>query len=110
MQRFTISQNSFLDQPCERCGGKKRMGKSWKETVPIFTTSTVIEYSQIKCVNDDCQEAFEKKLEEEEVKRQQLLLKNKKPAVDMDLRHEDAEDTKKENKNENEKEKKSKKK
>ena len=101
MQRFPISQNSFIDQPCDRCGGKQRMGKSWKETVPIFTTSAVIEYSQRECVNKECQELFMKKLQDELEKREQqqlLMMKNKKPAVNMaEAIHE--EESKEESKN-----------
>ena len=69
MQRFIISQSSFADQPCERCGGKKRMGKSWKETVPVFTTKAVVEYSRLVCMNIPCQEAFDKKILAEEAER-----------------------------------------
>lgn len=64
---------SYLESPCERCGSKKRVAKRWKERIPTFTGSTVVEYSQIVCTNKVCQQAFEVELAKETKKRETLL-------------------------------------
>lgn len=62
----------YLDQPCERCGSKKRISKTWKEKVPTFTGTTVVEYSQIVCSQKDCQMAFDKDQLEQTEKREAI--------------------------------------
>ena len=64
------SQNPYLKEPCSRCGGKKYIAKSWKETIDTYTGTTVIEYSQIVCTNKACQEEFEKNLADETRKKE----------------------------------------
>ncbi|MDE2589666.1 MAG: hypothetical protein KGL95_08395, partial [Patescibacteria group bacterium] len=69
---------SYLESPCERCGSKKKVAKRWKEKIPTFTGSTVVEYSQIVCTNVVCQKAFDEALAKEEKKRQALRLEKEK--------------------------------
>ena len=75
MQKTFISTNItapnvYLDQPCVRCGSKKRIAKTWKEKVPTFSGSTLVEYSQIICTNKACQKLFDENLEKDNKKRE----------------------------------------
>lgn len=69
------SGNAYLNVPCERCGGKRRTAKTWKETIPTLMGSTVVEYSQIVCKNKECQEEFDKHLIKETKKREVIRIK-----------------------------------
>mgnify|MGYP001563907784 CR=1 FL=1 len=69
-----MSYIPYVDQPCERCGSKKRVSKTWTKTVPIFNGTTELEYSQIVCTNPVCQRAFDKNLKEETKKREVIRL------------------------------------
>ena len=64
--------NSFLNKPCERCGSKKKVAKTWKEKMPTFSGTAIIEYSQIICVNKECQAKFDRQLIEERKNRDAL--------------------------------------
>ncbi len=59
----------YLNEPCIRCGSKKRIAKTWKETLITFNGKSIVEHSQIVCTNNICQVAFEKLLLEEAKKR-----------------------------------------
>lgn len=72
------SGNDYLNKPCERCGGKKRTSRKWKETIPTLMGTTVVEYSQIVCTNRACQEALDKHLLEESKKREVARIKKEK--------------------------------
>jgi len=72
------SKNSYASKACDRCGSKRRISKTWKETVATLTGSTVIEYSQIICTNTVCQAAFEVNLAKETKKRQSLQKEKEK--------------------------------
>lgn len=65
---------SFLDKPCERCGSKKRVAKTWTENMVTFTGTTKVEYSQIVCTNKECQRLFEENLEKETKLKQTVKL------------------------------------
>lgn len=67
--------DTYLNQPCERCGSKKRVSKKWRETRPTFTGTVEIKFTQIVCTNKECQAAFDKNLFEEREKREVLRLK-----------------------------------
>ncbi len=69
-----MAGSSYIDLPCERCGSKKKVAKKWKEKIPTFTGTTVVEYSQIVCTNADCQKALEVLLEKEAQKREAVRL------------------------------------
>src|SRR5436190_306086 len=69
-----MKQNSFVKQPCERCGSKKRISKTWKEKIPTLSGVTEVEYSQIICTNIVCQTEFDENLEKERKKRESLRL------------------------------------
>ena len=71
-----MKQVAYIDQLCERCGSKRKVAKTWKETMLTFTgRKTVVEYSQIVCTNSDCQKEFDKVLANETKKRLELQLK-----------------------------------
>ncbi len=65
---------AYEDKPCVRCGSPKRVSKTWKEKIPTFNGSTVVEYSQIICTNKECQKLFDENLAKEEKKRKIVQL------------------------------------
>lgn len=69
------SAGTYLSEPCQRCGSKKRVAKTWDESVPTLTGTTIIQYSQIVCTNDVCQIEFDKQLLDEKEKRQEIRVK-----------------------------------
>lgn len=75
MRKNISSSNTYLHTPCERCGSKRKVSKRWKEKMPTFTGSTLIEYTQIVCTNKECQDKFEKQLLNETNKRKALKIK-----------------------------------
>lgn len=75
MSKNISSANTYLHQPCGRCGSKRRISKKWKERVPTLTGTTVIEYSQIICTNKICQVTFDKQMQEEKNKREVIRIK-----------------------------------
>lgn len=68
------SANTYLNEPCPRCGGRKRVAKKWKEKVKNFIGTTLVEYSQIVCINKICQTAFDKVLLQESKKREGIRI------------------------------------
>lgn len=56
---------SYIDQPCERCGSKKRISKTWKEELQTSLGVSMLEVSQIVCTNSVCQALFDKNRAEE---------------------------------------------
>lgn len=75
MQKNITSATTYLNEPCGRCGSKRRVAKTWKETVPTLTGTTIVEYSQTVCTNDACQAAFDVQLLAEAKKREAMRLK-----------------------------------
>lgn len=74
-----LIDNPYLNQPCDRCGSKRYISKTWKETTINYSgMKVVVEHSQVDCSNKVCQKEFEKKLGIEEEKR--IILKQKKEA------------------------------
>lgn len=70
-----MSNVSYLDQPCDRCGSKRRVSRKWKEKVPTFTGKlTVVEYTQVICTNPECQRKFEENIKKETKKREVIRL------------------------------------
>lgn len=59
---------SYIDQPCERCGSKRRVSKTWTETVETIIGVSTLEMSQITCTNKVCQDLFDKNRAEEVAK------------------------------------------
>lgn len=64
----------YVDQPCERCGSKRRVLKTWTETVLGFSVNSKVECSQIICTNKKCQKLFDEDLEKEVKKRKDLKI------------------------------------
>lgn len=73
--------NTYIDQPCPRCGSKQRISKRWKEKVPTFSGSITVDCSQIVCTNKECQAAFDKNLQEETDKKE--VMRKKKEEQDQ---------------------------
>ncbi len=66
----------YTANPCERCGGKKFIARTWKEKVPTYSGKfTEVEYSQIECTNRECQAEFEKKQADETKKKEAIRVK-----------------------------------
>lgn len=59
---------TYIDQPCERCGSKKRIASSWTERVQTMAGISILEMSQIICTNKMCQSLFDKNRAEELIK------------------------------------------
>lgn len=59
---------TYIDQPCERCGSKKRISRSWTEKAQTMAGVSILEMSQIICTNKACQDLFEKNRTEELIK------------------------------------------
>ena len=73
MPKITSKTLSYESEPCNRCGSKRRISKTWKEKIPTLTGGILIQFhSQIVCTNTVCQNAFDKLLFEEKQKREDL--------------------------------------
>ncbi|HEX8965016.1 MAG TPA: hypothetical protein VF820_01120 [Patescibacteria group bacterium] len=70
----TIKNKSYIDQPCERCGSKKAVSQTWKETIATFTGTTEVEFSQIICTNEECQRVFNENIKKEESRQKEIKL------------------------------------
>ena len=75
MAKIIISGTAYVDQPCPRCGSKRRVSKRWNETIKTLTGTTIVKYSQIVCNNNVCQVEFDRQLLKETQKRQAIKLK-----------------------------------
>lgn len=63
---------SGSDKPCSRCNSKRKVSKKWTEKIQNTTGFMVLEHTEYKCTNKECQEAFEKEMLAEEQKRERL--------------------------------------
>ncbi len=85
---------SYFDKPCNRCGSKNRVVRTWIEKHPSFNGSADVECTEIACTNDECQNEFDKNLSIEikrmdaiKLKKEQndatrkLNMKNKKKLI-----------------------------
>lgn len=70
-----INSVPYLEQPCERCGKKKKLSETGKESMPNLSNSVKIEYSQVICTDSLCQREFEEKLQEKALKELAIKLK-----------------------------------
>lgn len=62
---------AYVDQPCDRCGSKRYIARTWKEKIPTYSGGfTVVECTQIKCSNKVCQKEFEQRQADETAKRE----------------------------------------
>ncbi len=50
---------SYIELPCDRCGSKKLVSKSWSEDLETSAGTSQVEVSQIICSNKECQAEFE---------------------------------------------------
>lgn len=69
------AQESYIDQPCDRCGSKKRISKTWNEKLQMSLGVSIIEVSQIVCTNKVCQVLFDKNRKEEVARLNERKLK-----------------------------------
>ena len=60
-----VSKSFYNDQPCDRCGSRKIVSKTWEEKLQTSLGDTIIEVSQTICSNKECQEQFNKDRSEE---------------------------------------------
>ena len=59
---------TYIDQPCERCGSKKSISKTWIEKLATLKGVSILEVSQITCTNKKCQDLFDRNRAEELIK------------------------------------------
>lgn len=94
----------YIDQPCERCGSKKSISKTWTERLETISGTSVVEVSQIICTNVTCQDLFDKnraievarvnarklqKEEQDKIRRDNIahtIAERKKATVDLRLK------------------------
>ena len=79
--------SKYLDEICTRCGSKKIVSRTWKETIETFAGTSEIEISQIVCTNQECQGVFEENLAKETIRQQEV---KKKKAEQLEARKESA--------------------
>jgi len=65
---------SSEDMPCDRCGSRRRVSKTWTEKIKNTNGFMVLRHTQIVCTNKECQSAFEKIMLEDIQKREKLKL------------------------------------
>jgi len=75
MNKKEHTMDTFVEEPCDRCGSKKRIAKTWTEQIPTYSGSVDVEYTQVVCTNDECQAAFDKTLAIEAKKREEIRVK-----------------------------------
>jgi hypothetical protein len=71
----------YIDQPCERCGSKRRIEKTWKQLHETYAGSTEVEISKVICTNPECQERFEQVIAKAAQKRQDLAEQKEKQEI-----------------------------
>lgn len=72
---------AYLDKPCDRCGSKRVVGKTWTEKVQNYTGVVEVKHQQIICSNKDCQDKFEKAYQDEAKRKEDLRAKKEAKAV-----------------------------
>lgn len=73
MPKIVSNGLSYESEPCNRCGSKRRVSKTWKESIPALSGGIIVQFhSQIVCTNNACQAAFDKIIIEDKQKREDL--------------------------------------
>ena len=67
--------------PCDRCGSRRRVSKTWTEKIKNDYGFMTLNHSQIVCTNGVCQSVFEKAINDEEGKREKLRLERASNAL-----------------------------
>lgn len=60
------------EMPCDRCGSKRKVSKTWTEKIQTANGTTVLHHTQIICTNKECQAKFDKIFADESQKREKL--------------------------------------
>ena len=58
--------------PCDRCGSKRRVSKTWIERIKNDHGEMVLYHSKIVCTNRKCQAEFEQRIVEDKEKRTKI--------------------------------------
>ena len=66
---------AYLDKPCERCGSKRKIGRTWTETVQNFSGTVEVKHQQIICTNEECQAKFEQGYKDEAKRKEAIRAK-----------------------------------
>jgi len=61
---------AYVDRPCDRCGSKRKISKTWTEKIKNPNSTMVLENTQVVCTNKECQEAFDRAEMKEKEKRE----------------------------------------
>ena len=73
MPKIVSKGPSYENEPCNRCGSKRKISKTWEESIPNLMGGVIIQtHSQVTCKNIDCQKAFDINLAEEKEKREKI--------------------------------------
>jgi len=79
----------YSEKPCDRCGSKRKVAKTWTEKIKTANSTMVLENSQVICTNKECQAAFDRAELKEREKREK-----RKPANTTSAKTEDKKATK----------------
>ena len=80
-----MSTNLYLNEPCERCGSKKIISKTWTEEIQTSLGTSTVEVSQTTCSNVECQALFdENRLVEIEKINERKMMKEKQDQARRD--------------------------
>ena len=60
----------YSERPCERCGGKRAVSKTWTEKITTEWGTTILNHTQVICLNKECQAEFDRVLLKEKEKRE----------------------------------------
>ncbi|OGH48155.1 MAG: hypothetical protein A3A51_03960 [Candidatus Levybacteria bacterium RIFCSPLOWO2_01_FULL_39_10] len=75
------NSKTYSDYPCDRCGSKRRVSRTWTEKILNDNGFMLLEHTQTICTNKDCQDKFEKVLSEETEKREKIRLERANNAL-----------------------------
>lgn len=68
------------EQPCDRCGAKRKVAKTWTEKIKNTGGFMTLQHTQLICTNKECQAAFDKIIADDAQKREKLKLAKAKNA------------------------------
>ena len=67
-----MDNTSSFTSVCTRCGKKRIISKTWKETIFLYGTETVITHEEAVCPDPECQKEVDSKLLKEKEQREEI--------------------------------------
>lgn len=74
----------YAQKPCDRCGSKRKVTKTWTERIENSYSFMTLYHSQVICTNKDCQKELEE-VERKEKEKRDLRLAKKTNRNDMKI-------------------------